>query len=115
MLDEDGSNRALRFALTSVHGRLRHGRFDPQLAPAQQREREQRLTAAPPVAGGPAAIPVENALGSLKALTGSAGAPAQGDAIVAAESSASESGLTPSAPATGARTLQVQRRSLEAR
>lgn len=47
MLDEDGSNRALRFALTSVHGRLRHGRFDPQLAPAQQREREQRLTAAP--------------------------------------------------------------------
>lgn len=45
MLDEDGSNRALRFALTSVHGRLRHGHFDPQLAPAQRRE--QRLTAAP--------------------------------------------------------------------
>ena len=76
---------------------------------------EQAMIVVPPVAGGPAAIPVENALGSLKALTGSAGAPAQGDAIVAAESSASESGLTPSAPATGARTLQVQRRSLEAR
>jgi hypothetical protein len=76
---------------------------------------EQAMIVVPPVAGGPAAIPVEHALGSLKALTGSAGAPAQGDAIVAAESSASESGLTPSAPATGARTLQVQRRSLEAR
>eukprot|EP00435_Cladocopium_sp_Y103_P074954 s32_g52.t1 len=51
MLDEDGSNRALRFALTSVHGRLCHGRFDPQLTPAQQREiREQKLITAAPLA-----------------------------------------------------------------
>ena len=79
------------------------------------RGEEKAMIVVPPVAGGPAAIPVENAPGSLKALTGPTGAPSLGAVSVAAEGSVSEGGQLQPAPTTGARTLQVQRRSLEVR
>ena len=78
-------------------------------------EEEEPAMLLPPIAGGPAAIPVAQAPGNMKALVGPQVVPPSAGPLLDSKISITEGGMAPEVFGLGERTIVVPRRSMEAR